>query len=93
MSENDVIYQPLQIAQGVVISHQRFGTFVRLPHDRLGLIHLPKLLTRDQSDDERPAVGATIEVVVMGDKGVGEEVYLSVLQSDFVRAKEAASGA
>lgn len=69
--------------KGVVTKHFPFGIFVALPEIKFtGLVELPNF--KDEgiiTPSEYPAVGSLVDVVVLGFKETGQQIWLGMKPS------------
>lgn len=76
------------VVRGVVLSHHRFGFFVDLSDQVLGLVEIPRVKDPGQSvsPEDYPAVGEEITAVVLDAVDLQRQVHLSIRPSDLKAA-------
>lgn len=76
------------VIRGVVLSHHRFGFFVDLGDQVLGVAGIPRVKDPGQavSPEDYPAVGEEIAAVVLGAVDLQQHVHLSIRPSDLKAA-------
>jgi ribosomal protein S1 len=79
-----------RIVEGTVFSHHRFGFFVDLGGDVVGLVEIPMLLDDPDhplSQDDYPPVGSQVRAVVIGTTDHNHQIRLSMRLSDLERSR------
>jgi ribosomal protein S1 len=76
--------------KGVVTKHFPFGIFVVLPGIPFtGLVQIPDFKDKgDMTPSDYPAVGSSVDVVVLGFKETGQQIWLSMKPSQLNKSKE-----
>lgn len=69
--------------RGVVTKHYNFGIFVALPEIKfIGLVEISDFKDEGvMTHSEYPAVGSSVDVVVLGFKEPGQQIWLSMKPS------------
>ncbi|GAX40186.1 ribosomal protein S1 [Tolypothrix sp. NIES-4075] len=76
--------------KGVVTKHFPFGIFVALSGIKfIGLVQIPDFKDEcDMTPSEYPAVGSSVDVVVLGFKETGQQIWLSMKPSQLNQSRE-----
>ncbi|MDF5720799.1 MAG: S1 RNA-binding domain-containing protein [Rhizonema sp. PD37] len=76
--------------RGVVTKHFPFGIFVALARIKFtGLVQIPDFKDKgDMTPSEYPAIGSSVDVVVLGFKETGQQIWLGMKPSQLNQSKE-----
>lgn len=88
----DEIQKSLKVGtklKGIVTKHWPFGIFVTLPGIKfMGLVELPDFKDEgDMTSSEYPAVGSSLDVVVLAFKEAGQQIWLGMKPSQLNQSK------
>ena len=75
--------------KGVVTKHFPFGIFVALPGVKFtGLVQIPDFKDEGgMTPSDYPAVGSSVDVVVLGFKETGQQIWLGMKQSQLNQSR------
>ncbi|WP_293128069.1 S1 RNA-binding domain-containing protein [Microcoleus sp. bin38.metabat.b11b12b14.051] len=88
----DEIKESLKVGtklKGVVTKHFPFGIFVFLPHiEFTGIVQIPDFKDEGHmTPSDYPAVGSSVNVVVLAFKEAGQQIWLSMKPSQLNQSK------